>query len=494
MLTARRVKYAQIAIACFRRQTWRQCELVIVYDSFDTATCRMVTSLRDDARIRLVCNERRNPTIGYLRNLSVRAATGAYCVQWDDDDLYHSERVERQMAEMVGSGKLGCVLSSWICYAQSHSLMFESAPYPYEGTILIATDVLRRYPYPNFTRVQKNGREVGEDAFVVQRLDRLGMLHRYHCPWLYVYRIHESNTCSKAHFAGMYTSAMRANRMVYQSNVSFYRRMLRLNQFSTNTPIIRNRISSGLEFIKTHPIGHARLGATGRQIPQVLFLTYFTSEAVPAKVFDRWRHLNPEYDIVFFSDYDCEYCIEHFYGERYLRLYRAVPHPALRCDFFRLCLLYVYGGVYCDIDLVPYVGLTSLLEATVTFASCIACNRCSLFQAFLATSRRNPIVLESISTFVQLYETTAYDGSCVGNWSGVNVMWDALWKHVSGKYDGHTTRLQTRHQQIELLQESTADSLFNCAVYFRDKKVFKSRWSDYPTWRNMYANGTLSAV
>ena len=223
-------------------------------------------------------------------------------------------------------------------------------------------------------------------------------------------------------------------------------------------------------------------------------MTYVNREVVPAKVFELWRALNPSHQIVFFDDADCEYCVEHFYGPTYLQHYRSIPHTAIRCDFFRVLLLYVYGGIYCDIDLVPRVPLSSVLDehADLTFASCIARNQTSLYQAFIATTPHNPILAQSVLEFVRLYTTTAFDGRWIGNWSGTNVMFRAL-QSVLGEPGEPMSRTRldkggvfsggtgTRQRTVLLLTESTDGH-----VNRHDRVIFKTHWDDYRTWVSAY--------
>ena len=230
MLTARRVEYAPIAIKCFQRQTWSNRELVIVYDAWDTATLQMLMRVIQGLRVRLVRNERHNPTVGFLRNMAVNAASGQYCIQWDDDDAFHPDRITRQMNELRRSGKPGCVLDARICHVPSCQFMFESTRAISEGTALIATDILRQHPYPNITRVMRGNVEVGEDTMVVIRLYKAGMLHIFHCPELYLHCVHTTNACSNAHWQTLYEKSQQNKCAQYSGDSKMYHQMVRLTQ------------------------------------------------------------------------------------------------------------------------------------------------------------------------------------------------------------------------------------------------------------------------
>jgi len=51
-----------------------------------------------------------------------------------------------------------------------------------------------------------------------------------------------------------------------------------------------------------------------------------------------------------------------------------------KADLWRLCKLYIHGGVYADVDLVPYINIDNL-DKDITFYSCISDSNDGIFQA-----------------------------------------------------------------------------------------------------------------
>lgn len=111
-----------------------------------------------------------------------------------------------------------------------------------------------------------------------------------------------------------------------------------------------------------------------------LFMTY--KKKVPEKVFKRWKVLNPKYEIEFSLDSDCISFLENING--YISaLFKEIPIGMYKADLWRLCKLYINGGVYADVDLVPHINL-EYFDKDVSFYSCIsAISRNSIFQAFM---------------------------------------------------------------------------------------------------------------
>jgi hypothetical protein len=80
-----------------------------------------------------------------------------------------------------------------------------------------------------------------------------------------------------------------------------------------------------------------------------------------------------------------------------------------KADLWRLCKLYIHGGVYADIDLVPHFTISAALDGggggggggSATFYSCLSMGSGSIFQAFMKHSRaRSPLLLGCLISFL----------------------------------------------------------------------------------------------
>jgi mannosyltransferase OCH1-like enzyme len=87
-------------------------------------------------------------------------------------------------------------------------------------------------------------------------------------------------------------------------------------------------------------------------IPKTVHLTYKTRD-VPAHwapSIKKWQDLG--WKVMFHTDATNLRLVETEYPH-HLTKYLAFRHPIERVDFVRLCFLHKWGGVYCDLDLVP---------------------------------------------------------------------------------------------------------------------------------------------
>ncbi len=102
MVTANRGDIARIAIECFKEQTWVNKELVIIDDGEEDYS-DLIASFDCSDLVRYIKLQPESPrlSLGELRNISIEEARGEWCVQWDDDEWYHPERLAVQLNAAV---------------------------------------------------------------------------------------------------------------------------------------------------------------------------------------------------------------------------------------------------------------------------------------------------------------------------------------------------------------------------------------------------------
>src|ERR1700730_8101516 len=79
------------SLACYRHQTYRTRELLVVLDrKSETAESELTALLRslESDEVRLIVPPA-GLSLGALRNIGSAEARGAILCQWDDDDLHH---------------------------------------------------------------------------------------------------------------------------------------------------------------------------------------------------------------------------------------------------------------------------------------------------------------------------------------------------------------------------------------------------------------------
>jgi glycosyltransferase involved in cell wall biosynthesis len=205
-VTTDRLRLLKQAIACYCAQTYSPCELVVLA----AGTPRYQAAIEDHVRIlgrddiRVVRVHEPAPSLGRLRNLSVQHARGELICQWDDDDLYHPDRVRVQLAALEQAGVEACFLSEhlhlyprdrtlyWIDWARDAGLAREQQMVP-------SSVLARRSPALVYPETGAESR-LGEDNVVRAAVWARGAValppgHGY----LYIYRFHGRNVTSSEH-------------------------------------------------------------------------------------------------------------------------------------------------------------------------------------------------------------------------------------------------------------------------------------------------------
>ena len=89
-------------------------------------------------------------------------------------------------------------------------------------------------------------------------------------------------------------------------------------------------------------------------IPRLLVRYWHDHSALPDDVracLDSWERLADEgLELRTYSDATAERYIAENYGARELKAFAACRHPAMRCDYMRLCVILAEGGFYVDAD------------------------------------------------------------------------------------------------------------------------------------------------
>lgn len=89
-------------------------------------------------------------------------------------------------------------------------------------------------------------------------------------------------------------------------------------------------------------------------IPKTLVRFWHDPRNIPAdvrKCMDSWNPLLDEgFSFRMFDDPSAAAFIAEFYGQREVSAFARCSHPAMRCDYLRMCFVLAEGGLYVDVD------------------------------------------------------------------------------------------------------------------------------------------------
>jgi len=215
-------------------------------------------------------------------------------------------------------------------------------------------------------------------------------------------------------------------------------------------------------------------------IPKNIFITYKNND-IPKKVKSNLSKLNPEHTIFFYDDNKCVSFLEKHYSKKFANFFKQIKWGPIKSDFWRLCVLYVYGGVYYDIDIEPYVPISDFIEDNITFCTCLSVNKKHIFQAFLASTQKNFL----IRTCIMIMYLKNNRKLNYFEMSGTYDMYFVLKKFLQNKEIKANKVYDMQKQKIKILEEYAEDNtnlvtITNTAkVRFQNVDIFKSRYNDY---------------
>lgn len=217
-----RMGFLPAAVAGWLAQTWDRNELVIAWSGpEDEASVKASLGLLDRGDVRVVPTPS-DATLGARRNASIDAARGEIVCQWDDDDLHHPERIERQVEHLLEHDAVASYLGAMVLQDVAGGRAWwvdHEGPDPV-GRFLHGSLTHRRSHAVRYPEVGPHAIR-GEDAVVaLQVLRTRAVAVVPDAPWLYVYRYHGANTVTVLHVARL--AARRAVPPRAEARASFH--------------------------------------------------------------------------------------------------------------------------------------------------------------------------------------------------------------------------------------------------------------------------------
>ena len=151
-------------------------------------------------------------------------------------------------------------------------------------------------------------------------------------------------------------------------------------------------------------------------IPLNIYLTWGTKQ-LPIKMqenVDRMKKLNPEFNVQLFDDNDCRKFIQNNFPEDILIAYDTLKPGAYKADLWRLCILYINGGIYIDIKFkcinnFKFIALTEKEHFVLDRSGHWKKGEIGLHNALLVTKSKNNLLLRCINKICKNVKNKNYD-------------------------------------------------------------------------------------
>ena len=95
-------------------------------------------------------------------------------------------------------------------------------------------------------------------------------------------------------------------------------------------------------------------------IPKDIYMCYKDLQTIQ-KYSKNWKKLNPDWKIKLYDDKRCRKFLLEKCGPLYLDIFDYVIDGPIKADFWRLCILNKFGGLYIDADIEPIKPLNTYI-------------------------------------------------------------------------------------------------------------------------------------
>ena len=221
------------------------------------------------------------------------------------------------------------------------------------------------------------------------------------------------------------------------------------------------------------------------EIPKIVIQTYYNKFKIPNKVFDNIKKFAPEYKHIIFDDNECIDFLNKYFDKKVVMAFNKLQ-GAHKADLFRYCYLYKFGGIYLDIKTELIVPLKEIFVNNYTY-SVLSIISDSVYQGIIATLPYNQVFLKLIDFMIKLVDIDKpyhYDIFTIDCFDKINKECEkklkvGLNKNINSNNDYYLFREKCSRNKNDCYDGLDRHKMC-CYVFDNNKKIFKTRYSDFP--------------
>ena len=243
MATPERFHLFKRSVDCYLNQTYINKELVVVLDprhsdGFKPLKDYVASLRRADIRV-IVPKSNTRVSLGRLRNFSMSEARGEVLCQWDDDDVYHPERLKKQYSTLR-TKKVGAVyLQEVLHFFSTTKEMYWIDWKHWHLKCHAATGMFINRDLPKYPETGEFSNKGEDTDFLTQLGESRKVFHLAGLPHLYIYTFHGKNTWNASHHSSLAKSYSMPLKSVLKRERAW--KSLLKGFFETESPILRGR-------------------------------------------------------------------------------------------------------------------------------------------------------------------------------------------------------------------------------------------------------------
>jgi len=220
-------------------------------------------------------------------------------------------------------------------------------------------------------------------------------------------------------------------------------------------------------------------------IPLNIYLTWSIKELPPKmqENVDIMRIVNPEFNIQLFDDNDCRDFIQNHFTEDILIAFDTLKPGAYKADLWRLCILYINGGIYIDIKLncinnFKFIALTEKEHLVLDRPGYWVKGKIGFHNALLVSKPKNNLFLRCINKISENVKNKYYGYNYLYP-TGPGLLGEEYIKML--RENESTINIQTELDKLDLCLEENEQIIFN------NIPILKTTYKEYRTEQKLFA-------
>jgi len=142
-------------------------------------------------------------------------------------------------------------------------------------------------------------------------------------------------------------------------------------------------------------------------IPKIIWQTYKTPKppAIAVNYIKSWLEKNPEFAWYYFDDAKCDRFIKDHFSDEFYKMYTSLPIGVMKSDIWRIAVVYIYGGIYADLDTECIVTADQWLDQNYNLIVGVETSWGTLGNFVFAAAPRHPALLAALNRAVYIYNS-----------------------------------------------------------------------------------------
>jgi mannosyltransferase OCH1-like enzyme len=218
-------------------------------------------------------------------------------------------------------------------------------------------------------------------------------------------------------------------------------------------------------------------------IPRILIQTYKNNYLHPC-VHNNIMHIlskNPSYDYYFINDHDAIKLIEDYFDSDGLNAFKKLKVGSAKGDFIRYIALYIYGGVYLDLDATINMDLNNFIQKNSDYYFLYENYFSIITNWFIAITPKHIIMKKIIEEMVKRINNNIENNILLI--TGPDMISCVIYNHFTNNDVMHGTELNIKHCDFLKFIDENNNSInhFVDSFYIQENNLINFHFPGYNT-------------